>query len=299
METKILITGASGLIGRKLVKYFNSVGIQLHVLSRKKYENKPGHFYWNPSNQEIDLNCFEGVTCIVHLAGAGIADRRWTDHYKKNILESRVDSTLLLLNSLKNTTHQVKHLISTSAIGFYESNSKLNHAENEQVGNSFLANVCLEWECHANDFKSIGINVSIVRVGLVLSREAGMLKSIEFPSKFGLAAPFGNGQQWQSWIHIDDLIQIYAHIHSNHLSGIFNGVAPNPASNYQVLQAVCDQIYRPFWLPGIPKWFLKIFLGEIVDLLYASQHVSALKIQQSGFKFKFENLKLALKDLYK
>ncbi len=298
METKILVTGASGFIARKLVKYFNSKGIQLHLLSRNKQPNIPGVFYWNPSTQEIDLKCLEGVSTIIHLAGAGIADHRWTTAYKNTILQSRISSTQLLLNTLKNVSHQVKHLISTSAIGYYESSLTINQKEDSHAGNSFLAKVCQEWENQSNAFNSIGIKVSIIRVGLVLSREAGMLKSIEFPAKFGMAAPFGNGKQMQSWIHIDDLIGIYGHVYHNGLTGIFNAVAPHPVSNNQLLESISKRLHRPFWLPGIPMWFMKLILGEIVDLLYASQRVSCEKIVQSGYVFKYEQLTVALAELY-
>jgi uncharacterized protein (TIGR01777 family) len=298
METKILITGAGGFIARKLVKYFNSIGIQSHLLPRTKQQNIPGVYYWNPTNQEIDINCLDGVSTIIHLAGAGIADHRWTTAYKATILESRIRSTQLLLNTLKNTNHQVKHFISTSAIGYYESSFTLNQTEENHPGNSFLARVCQEWEQQANAFNSIGIKVSIIRVGLVLSREAGMLKSIELPAKFGFAAPFGNGKQMQSWIHIDDLIGIYGHVFQNRLSGVFNAVAPYPVSNNQMLQSVSQILHKPYWLPGIPKWFMKLLLGDIVDLLYANQHVSCEKILQSGYVFKHQQLKGALEDLY-
>jgi uncharacterized protein (TIGR01777 family) len=267
-------------------------------LSRNKLKAQKGVFYWNPDTNEIDTRCLEGVHAIIHLAGSGIADKRWTAAYKKTILESRVKSTQLLYHTLKTTQHQVKQLLSTSAIGYYATNSTENLIEESIAGNSFLANVCKEWEQEALNFSNLNIEVSIIRVGLVLTREGGMLKSVEMPSKLGLAASFGNGNQMQSWIHIDDLVSIYAFILQNNLTGIFNGVAPNPVSNSQLLKMICKKLHRPFFLPGIPKWFLKIVLGEIVDLLYANQNVSAKKIERTGFKFQFPELDQALTELY-
>jgi uncharacterized protein (TIGR01777 family) len=299
MQTKILITGGTGLIGRKLVYFFNELGIQVHLLSRKKNQTKKGVFYWNPDLNEIDSKCLEGVETIIHLAGAGIADKRWTPTYKQIILQSRIKSTQLLYHTLQTNQHQVKQLISTSAIGFYASNSFENLTEDTNAGNSFLADVCKEWEQQALNFRNLNIEVSIVRVGLVLSRIGGMLKSIEIPAKLGLAASFGNGNQMQSWIHIDDLVRMYAHIYKHRLTGIYNGVAPNPVSNKQLLKMICKKLNRPFFLPGIPKWFLKLVLGEIVDLLYANQKVSAQKITKAGFVFKYPGLENALTELYK
>jgi uncharacterized protein (TIGR01777 family) len=299
MQTKILITGGTGLIGRKLVHFFNEMGIQVHLLSRTKNKLQKDIFYWNPDTNEIDVNCLAGVHAIIHLAGSGIADHRWTPAYKQTILESRVKSTQLLYHTLKTTHHQVKQLISTSAIGYYATNSTENLSEEANIGHSFLAEVCKAWEQEALKFTDLNIEVSIVRVGLVLTREGGMLKSIEIPSKLGLAASFGDGNQMQSWIHIDDLVRMYAFIYQNKLVGIYNGVAPNPVSNSELLNLICKKLKRPFFLPGIPKWFMKIVLGEIVDLLYANQKVSSNKITQKGFEFKYPELNDALTDFYK
>jgi len=299
MQTKILITGGTGLIGRKLVHFFNEMGIQVHLLSRTKNKLQKDVFYWNPDTNEIDVNCLLGVDAIIHLAGSGIADKRWTPAYKQTILESRVKSTQLLYHTLNTNQHQVKQLISTSAIGFYATNSTENLSEHANVGNTFLAEVCKAWEQEALKFTDLNIEVCIVRVGLVLTREGGMLKSIELPSKLGLAASFGDGHQMQSWIHIDDLVSMYAYLLQNKLSGIYNGVAPNPVSNSEFLKLICKKLNRPFFLPGIPKWFMKIVLGEIVDLLYANQKVSSNKITQKGFKFLYPELNDALADFYK
>lgn len=298
MQTKILITGASGLIGQKLVQFYHQLGVTVYVLTRNKNSKAQGSFYWNPATQEIDTKCFDGVGIIIHLAGAGIADKRWTHSYKQIILNSRVQSTKLLLNALKQTKHEVKHLVSTSAIGYYSQNSPNLIDEDSEAGNSFLANVCREWEQQAMSFSELGIPVAIVRVGLVLSRSGGMLKSIEMPTKLGVAAPFGKGNQMQSWIHIDDLVRLYAHICQFQLTGIYNGVAPEPVNNKEMLQQITKALHRPFFMPGIPKWCMQLLVGEMADLLYANQAVSSKKIAQKGFQFQYPNLHAALLNLY-
>ncbi|MBU3822440.1 TIGR01777 family oxidoreductase [Flavobacteriaceae bacterium XHP0103] len=298
---KVLITGATGLIGEEIVKQCHAENIAVNYLttSKSKIENKENYkgFYWNVTSKDIDMRCFEGVDAIVHLAGANIS-KRWTSSYKKEIITSRTESTQLLIDSLKGESYPIKHIISASAIGVYP-DSLTNYYEEtfHDFDESFLAHVVKEWEHSVDGFSNLGIKVSKIRTGLVLSAKGGALPEMAKPIKYGLGAAFGNGKQWQSWIHNEDLGKMYVYILKHHLEGVYNGVAPNPVSNKELIKSIAKVIDRPLVLPNIPKFVLKFVLGEMHTLLFDSQRVSSKKVTNKGFGFKFNYLKPALEDL--
>lgn len=297
----ILITGATGLIGSSLVAACLENGHIVHYLttSRNKIETKENYkgFYWNPSKGDIDTLAFEGVSCIVHLAGASIS-RRWTKKNKKLILHSRITSANLLYTSLQKQEHNVMHFISASGIGIYpHSLTKLYSEEDMEVDDTFLGQVVVAWEEAADRFLKLGIDVAKVRTGLVLSAEGGALPAIMKPVKLGLGAPLGSGKQWQSWIHIDDLSSIYLSIIENEWEGIYNAVAPNPVTNKKLTQLIALYLQVPLWLPNVPGIFLKLILGEMAVLVLKGQLVTSKKIEALGFNFKYFNLESALDDL--
>ena len=298
---RVLITGATGLIGQEIVKLCHEKDIKVNYLTTSKSkivqeENYKG-FYWNPKAKEIDVDCFKGVDTIVHLAGATVS-KRWTPSYKKEILSSRTETTALLVNTLKELTHTVKQVVSASAIGIYP-DSLINYYDesHNEISSSFLGQVVSVWEQASDEFLKLNITVSKIRIGLVLSNKGGALMEIVKPIKFGLGAAFGNGKQWQSWIHIHDLANLFLYVLQNNLSGVFDGVAPNPTSNSELTKTAASVLHKPLFMPNIPKFFMKLILGEMHILLFESQRVSSKKIADTGFLFKFNYLEPALKNL--
>ena len=298
---RVLITGATGLIGQEIVKLCHEKDIKVNYLTTSKSkivqeENYKG-FYWNPKAKEIDADCFKEVVAIVHLAGATVS-KRWTPSYKKEILSSRTETTALLVSTLRESTHTVKQVVSASAIGIYP-DSLINYYDesHNEISSSFLGQVVSVWEQASDEFLKLNITVSKIRIGLVLSNKGGALMEIVKPIKFGLGAAFGNGKQWQSWIHIHDLANLFLYVLQNNLSGVFDGVAPNPTSNSELTKTAASVLHKPLFMPNIPKFFMKLVLGEMHILLFESQRVSSKKIADIGFLFKFNYLEPALNNL--
>ena len=300
---RVLITGATGLIGKALVEKFFSTGVKVNFLTTKKskiYSIKGASgFYWSPVKKKMDLKCFHGVDSIIHLAGSRIS-KPWTKSNKKDILSSRIDSTRLLFLSLKNNidSHNIKNIVSASAIGIYPSElKKIQTEKTESTANTFLERVVLAWEKEIENFCSLNIPVAKIRIGLVLSFSGGVLKALKIPTSLGLGAYFGNGDQGQPWIHINDLVEIFFKAYKDNWDGIFNGVAPNPVSQKKLAKTLAKTLKRPLILPPFPKYLLKILIGEMSHLVIDSHWVSSQKVLDKGFNFKYENIESAIKDL--
>lgn len=291
------------MIGQELVKVLLQNHVKIHYLStsREKLvhsENYKG-FYWNPKENEIDVNAFEGVSVIYHLAGATVA-KRWTSSYKKEILESRIVPTQLLYSTLEKNPNEVNQIISASAIGIYpDSLGAIYNEENKGVDDSFLGEVVQRWETEVDAFKKLNCKVTKIRIGIVLSNKGGALPKMVTPIKYGLGATFGSGKQYQSWIHIEDLAAIFYYTLVSELDGIYNAVAPHPVTNATLTKEIARVLKRPLWLPNIPKFLMKIVLGEMHILVFSSQSVSALKILNEGYQFKFASVEKALDNLLK
>ncbi len=295
---RVLITGATGLVGQEIVKLCQERDIAINYLTTNnskisQKENYKG-FYWNPKKQDIDTDCFKNIDAIIHLAGAPVS-KRWTPSYKKEILSSRKETTQLLINTLKGETHTIKQVVSASAIGVYpDSNTNYYEEDSKNFSASFLGEVVREWEQEVDAFTKLNVVVSKIRIGLVLSEKGGALQEMIKPTKFGLGAAFGSGKQWQSWIHIQDLAQMFLYTLENSLTGVYNGVAPNPVTNSELIKTIAGVMRKPLFLPNIPKFFLKSILGEMHTLLFESQRVSSKKIEDKGFHFEYHHLKPAL-----
>ena len=298
---KILITGATGLVGTELVELLLKNGIQIHFLttSQKKISSKPNlhGFYWNPEQGIIDENALIGVDAIIHLAGANVA-KRWTNAYKQEIIESRIISANLLFKVLKHNPNQVKQIVSASAIGIYPDSLKNIYTEtNKSVDDSFLGNVVVKWEESVDKFKLLNIKVCKLRTGIVLSEKGGALVEMMKPIKFGLGSAFGTGKQIQSWIHLTDLAQMYSFAVQHNLEGIYNAVAPNAVSNKELTITIAKILKKPLFLPNIPEFIMQMILGEMHEILFSSQNVDNKKIINEGFTFKYTSIKKALENL--
>jgi uncharacterized protein (TIGR01777 family) len=298
---KILITGATGLIGRELVEQCNNDGISIHYFTTRKtkIENRSNYtgFYWNPLANEIDRAAFEGVSAIINLAGANIG-KRWTKSYKTEILQSRTLPAKLIFKTLKEIDHSISHFISASGISLYpRSETNLYVEESNEVDDTFLAEVVEAWEASANQFVSLGMDVSIVRTGMVLAKDGGVFEKLAQIVKLGLGAALGTGNQWQSWVHLTDAARIYLHILTNELEGVYNAVAPNPVTNRKLNKQIAANLGSPLWLPNVPPFVLKLMLGEMAILALEGQLVSSRKLELSGYVFKYPNIELACSDL--
>lgn len=300
---RILITGATGLIGKQIVKecHKNDIDVNYLTTSKTKIQTASNYqgFYWNPDSGEIDKDCFKNVSAIINLAGATIS-KKWTEDYKKIILSSRINSLNTLHKALSEVdTSLMVSLVSASATGIYPS-SFTNFYEEDSTFEieSFLAEVVEAWESAAEKFTSFDFNVAKIRIGLVMSNQGGALPEMVKPIKLYAGAPFASGQQWQSWIHINDLARLFLFAVSQELKGVFNAVASNPVTNEKLTLKVADTLGKKIILPNIPAGVLKFMLGEMSTLLLDSQRVCNKKILQEGFVFKYQNVCNALDPLY-
>ncbi|MDB5159334.1 MAG: hypothetical protein JWR50_4041 [Mucilaginibacter sp.] len=302
MSKHILLTGGTGLIGGKLTEALLNKGYRVSHLSRTPGRN-PGvtTFLWDVSKGLIDEASINGVDTIVHLAGANVADGRWTEARKKEIIESRTKSIALVYKLLKaKPQHTVKAIVSASAVGYYGDRADELLTETGAPGTDFLASCCLQWEHAVDAGESLGLRIVKFRTGVVLDANGGALAALAKPVKLGLGAPLGTGKQWMPWIHEEDVIKMYLFgIDNEYLTGDYNMVAPNPVTNKQLTKAVAKELHKPLWLPKVPAFALQLLLGEMSSMVLASQKASAQKIEEAGFKFKYPTLMWALKDIYK
>jgi len=300
---KVLITGATGLVGSELVSQCHEKGYIVNYLTTRKSkivsENNYQGYLWSPSSGEIDSKCLDGVSAIINLAGSSIS-KRWTSNYKKKIINSRINTLELLRTTLiANNNHTVASLVSASAIGIYPDSLSNYYTENEEkVDDSFLGDVVTVWEKKINEFQSLGLTVAKVRVGLVMSNDGGALPKMAKPIQYYVGSALGTGEQWQSWIHVADLAGIFLHIVKYQLKGTFNGVAPNPVTNAKLVKEIAKALDQPLILPHVPKFIMYTVLGRMAYLLFASQRVSCKKIEEEGFIFQYANICQALANIY-
>jgi uncharacterized protein (TIGR01777 family) len=296
---KVLITGASGLVGSRLTELLLSKKMEVVHVGRTKRNGSVPSFTWDVDKQQMDAKALAGVDTIVHLAGAGVADKRWTPTRKKEILDSRVQSTRLLFQILKEEKHYVKNIVSASAIGYYGFGlSDQLFTEERPPATDFLASVTTEWEKEVDAIRELEIRVVKIRIGIVLSNKGGALKEMARPIQFGVGAPLGTGQQVMSWIHIDDLCEMFCKaIQDRSLAGAYNGVAPNPVTNAELTKAIASILKKPLWLPNVPPFVLRLLVGEMADIVVNGSKVSAEKILATRFKFQYSQIDDALRNL--
>ncbi len=247
----------------------------------------------------MDGRALENIDAVIHLAGAGVADKRWSSARKQEILESRTASSALLFSALAKGNHAVKTFVSASAIGYYGfTRNQEWKTEQDLPGTDFLSGVVVAWENGVDKMTSLGLRVVNIRIGIVLSKQGGALAELARPVRFFLGAALGTGRQEMSWIHIDDLCNIFIKaIEDQAMSGVYNGVSPVPATNDEMTRTIAQVLRRPLWLPRIPGFFLRLLIGEMADVVLNGNRVSADKIMKAGFKYRFVDLKEALRDL--
>jgi uncharacterized protein (TIGR01777 family) len=291
----ILITGGSGLVGQRITALLEKKGYEVAWLSRSPQDRKT--FLWNVEKGEIDSEAMEWADEVVHLAGAGVAEKRWTPERKKLILESRTQSTQVLLTAIKNAQSKPSTFISASAVGYYGFNTGTALVdENSPAGNDFLAEVVIAWENEVKKMESLQLRTVLLRIGIVLDAEGGALGEMLKPP---VAAPLGTGDQWMSWIHVEDLARMFVFaLEKTTLQGVFNAVGPHPATNQQLTKEAAIAKRKPYVGIGVPGFALKLVLGEMAAMVLGGNRVSSQKIQKAGFEFEFPVLKNALKDLF-
>ncbi|RZK41165.1 MAG: TIGR01777 family protein [Pedobacter sp.] len=301
MANDILITGATGLVGKGLIPYLLERGHRVSVLSRREIDiPNVKVFSWDVDNMTMDPLALEGVDTIVHLAGEGIADKAWSDKRKKEIVDSRVQSAELLYRTIKEQNAPVKTFVSASAVGYYGDRDEEFLTEHSYPGQGFLSDCCLKWENAADKGQEMDMRVVKIRIGLILSKSGGALAAMAKPIKFFVGAPLGSGKQWMPWIHLDDIVGIFTKaIEDVGMNGAYNATAPFPVTNKLLTKRIAWHLRRPVWPVKVPEFVLKAVLGESSILALMSNNTVSQKILDEGYQFKFLNLDDALEEIYR
>ena len=297
----ILVTGASGLIGKSLVDLLLAERHKVKTIGRSsKSDERFQSFVWNYKEDYIEEGALDGVDVIIHLAGANISSGRWTPQRKKEIVDSRVETTELLFRKVKEQDLPIKSFISASAIGYYGAvTNEFIYSEEDAPHTDFIADVCVKWEQAAKRFEEIGISTTILRTGVVFGETGSALQKLTLPIKYGVGSPIGSGKQYMPWIHIEDLCEMYLGAVDNKIKGIYNAVAPNHATNKDVVKTAARVMRRPCFMPNVPTGLMRTIFGAMSAILLEGSRVSAQKIENSGYTFKFPKLESALEDLLK
>ena len=304
----VLISGGTGLIGSHLVNHLIQKNYDIIILSRKKNQTsdnpKISYSYWNIKDNIIDAEVVRKAAHIIHLAGAGVLDKKWTQEYKNLIIESRVKSAEMMINCLNESNHNVKTFVSASAIGWYGKDEKPlirkeGFVEGDPSSDDFLGKTCVLWEAASSRVATFGIRLVRLRTGIVLSNRGGAFERYKTPLKFGIAPILGNGKQVVSWIHIDDLCRMYCEaIENNYLNGNYNAVAPEPSTQKDLIMKLGQQMRNRFFIPVyVPRFAIKLLFGKRSIEILKSETVSDKKIKSNGFTFLYPSLESAITDL--
>jgi uncharacterized protein len=300
---KILITGATGLIGRSVCRSLINEGHQVVILSRRSAAAIGlagiSAFRWEPEAESPPSEAWEGVEAVIHLAGEPVAAARWTEEQKRRIRDSRVNGSRNLVAGMRAAPRIPKILISASAVGFYGDRGDEILNESSDHGSGFLSEVCLDWEAEAVRARELGVRVALVRIGVALSPSGGALEKMLLPFKLGLGGRLGDGRQWFPWIHIEDIAGIFLHaLMSPAVDGPINGVAPGIVTNEEFTRELAAALNRPVFFP-VPQLALRVLMGEMAEVVTASQRVVPQIALDTGYRFKYPNLRPALESLLK
>lgn len=298
--SKILITGADGLIGTRLQELLRDKGHTIHTIGRARPgKKKASRYTWDIAQQVMDPAALSGVEAIIHLAGAGVADERWTDSRKKEIYDSRIDSTRLLYNMLSAIPHQVRTVISASAVGYYGDRRADILRENEPPGQGFLARVVADWEREVARVEGLGIRHVCCRIGIVLSSRGGALPALVRSMPLGIAGYFARPDLYYPWIHIDDVCGIMIHaLETTAMRGSYNTTAPDPILIKDLMKAIRSVRGSHAILTPVPPFALRLVLGEMSEVVLQSQRCGDGKIVQVGYRFRYRRLSDALEAVY-
>lgn len=303
----VLITGGSGLVGTRLTEILIERGFSVSHFTRKVEDKIIGGksiktYLWDIKNGVIDKNALQEADYLVHLAGAGIADENWSDERKKEIIDSRTNSIDLIVSKLKTLPNKLISFVSASGIGYYGADTGNEHiSEQHQAGKDFVADCCVQWEAAADEIQDLGIRTVKLRTGIVLSEKGGALPRLTQPVRWGVGAALGTGKQWQSWIHLDDLCEMYIKsLMDKQMTGAYNAVAPNPVTNLDLTKISAQVLNRPFWMPNVPAFALKLVFGEMANVVLGGTYVLNLRIKhETDFIYKYVEVRKALSDLLK
>ncbi|MDU0371933.1 TIGR01777 family oxidoreductase [Hymenobacter endophyticus] len=300
MSRKVLITGGTGMIGTRLAEMLIDGGYEVALLSRTPGSGRFRSFRWDPLAGTIDEAAVPYADYIINLAGSSVSDGKWTQERKREILSSRLAGTQLMARQLAKQNHHVQAFISASAIGIYgDRDNQIVNEETPPAEGDFLAEVCQRWEAAAQGVAEYGVRTAIFRIGIVLSPEGGALVPLARTVKLMAGAPLGSGKQYMSWIHLDDLCRLFIQaLEDARWVGTYNAVAPNPVTNQEFTRTLADVLHRPLVLPKVPEFGLKLMMGEMSEIVLASQRVSAEKTLQQGFTFEHPQLRGALESFY-
>jgi len=293
---KIVVSGASGLIGTALARDWSAAGHDVVRLVRKAMPDKKDTAYWNPNTGELDPRILDRADAVVHLSGENIAQGRWTAGRKARILDSRVLSTECMVRAMMRAAHPPKAFLCASAIGYYGSRGDERLTETSEPGTGFLAEVCQTWETATHPASEPGIRVVNLRFGMVLSGEGGALQAMRPAFKAGVGGVIGNGSQYMSWITIDDLVgAVRILMNDASISGPVNVVSPNPVTNAVFTKTLGRVLHRPTIIPA-PAWGVRLAFGEMADaLLLASQRVEPARLLSAGYAFQYADVESALR----
>ena len=304
MSKKVAILGGSGMIGSYLSKVLHSKGYEVIIFTRNtsQLQNKQPdiHYsYWNPEKHEMDINMLYGIEGIINLTGENISGGRWTEKRKHKILESRLQPLIFLLDTLKENNITIDTLISSSAIGYYGTEtSHIIFTEESPKGTDFLATVCDKWEEKAIDFQATGTRVVIIRTSLVLSKTGGVFKKLSLPAKLGLNGVSGSGKQYFPWIHIADLCNLFLFsLENEHIFGVYNAVSSHHISNKEFIESLSKTTGFKLLTLKIPAEMLNLIFGKMSSLLVKGSRVSNQKIKDAGFEFNFDTIDDCLENL--
>jgi len=297
----VLISGGTGLIGKHLCRKLKEAGYTVGLLSRQSSHNSDiAVFSWDPAKNEIDLNAISSADYIIHLAGAGIGDKRWTKKRRQIISDSRIKAGELIFKAVQESGEKLKAFISASGIGYYGTiTSDKIFSETDRPANDFLGEICRKWEQMADRFEESGIRTVKIRTGVVLTGKEGALGRMIPFVRIGIGSALGSGKQYMPWIHIDDLCNIYIKaIEDKSIKGAYNAVSPEHVTNKNLMRTLAKVLRKPFFFPSVPSFTLKILFGKMSGILLDGSRVSADKIISAGYKFEFPDIETALKNLF-